>query len=67
MIIFDNEVVTKSDSDESMPSLEDASDDGVKYAAVGEALVTRCVLNSQVKKRMTWSNKGKASSMLVAL
>ena len=46
----DNEVVTRSDGNEFMPSLEDASDGGVEFAAIGEELVIRCVLNSQVKE-----------------
>ncbi|XP_052188792.1 uncharacterized protein LOC127799098 [Diospyros lotus] len=50
MIVKNNEVVTDGESDESMPSLEDASDDGVEYAVEGEALVVRRALNSQVKE-----------------
>ncbi|XP_052173757.1 uncharacterized protein LOC127789046 [Diospyros lotus] len=50
MIEKNNEVVTDGESDESMPSLEDASDDGVEYAVEGEALVVRRALNSQVKE-----------------
>ena len=44
------EVVLESDSNHSMPSLEDASDDGVEYAVEGESLVTKRALNFQVKK-----------------
>ncbi|XP_052197121.1 uncharacterized protein LOC127804307 [Diospyros lotus] len=50
MIVKNNKVVTDGESDESMPSLEDASDDGVEYAVEGEALVVRRALNSQVKE-----------------
>jgi len=51
MILKNNEVVTESESDhDSMPSLEDASDDGVEYAVEGECLVVRRALNCQVKE-----------------
>ena len=40
----------ESDSNHSMPFLDDASDDGVEYAVEGESLVTKRALNSQVKE-----------------
>ena len=44
MILKNNEVVTESESDDdSMPLLEDASDDGIEYAVEGECLVVRRV------------------------
>ncbi|XP_038972593.1 uncharacterized protein LOC120104828 [Phoenix dactylifera] len=50
MHTYDNgDVLTDSESDELMPSLEDASDDGVEYPVEGESLVARRALNSQVK------------------
>ena len=46
MVIRDNgELATESES-ESMPSLEDADDEGIVYLDVGEILVTRRALNS---------------------
>ncbi|XP_028764585.1 uncharacterized protein LOC114722675, partial [Neltuma alba] len=52
MILKNNEVVTESESesDDSMPLLEDASDDGIEYAVEGECLVVRRALNCQVKE-----------------
>ena len=51
MILHDNgEVVTRGDSDDSMPSLKNVSDDGIEYPVEGESLVTRHALNSQIKK-----------------
>ena len=40
------EVVSESDSNHSMLSLEDASDDGVEYAVERKSLLTKCALNS---------------------
>ena len=51
MILHNNgEVVTRGESDYSMPSLEVASDNGIEYSVEGESLVTRRALNSQIKK-----------------
>lgn len=49
MIMLDNgEVETESEEDE-MPPLEEASDEGIEYPVVGESLVARRALNTQIK------------------
>ena len=51
MIARDNgEIKSTSESEEEMPPLEDASDDGVEYPVEGQALVTRRALSTQVKE-----------------
>ena len=51
MIMCDNEVMIEGENDgESMLSLKDATDNEIKYVVEGEALVSRHVLNSQVKE-----------------
>jgi len=50
MVLCDNIVECDSKGDKSMVETEEESDDEVEYATEGEALVTRRVLNSQVKE-----------------
>jgi len=50
MVLCANTVESKSEGDKSMAETEKESDDEVEYRAEEEALVTRRVLNSQVKK-----------------
>jgi len=49
MVLRDNTVESGSEGDKSMVETEEESDE-VEYAAEGEVLVTRCVLNFQVKE-----------------
>jgi len=49
MVLRDNIVESESEGDKSMAETEE-SDDEVEYAVEGEALVTRRVLNAQVKE-----------------
>jgi len=48
--MHDNTVESENKGDKSMAETEEESDDEVEYAAEREALVTRRVLNSQVKE-----------------
>jgi hypothetical protein len=51
MIIKDGELVCDSESDDSMPPLEDCDEDEcIEYPVDREALVIRRVLNLQVKE-----------------
>jgi len=50
MVMHDNTVESENKGDKSMAETEEESDDEVEYAAEREALVTRRVLNSQVKE-----------------
>jgi len=52
MVLRDNTVESESEGegDKSMAKTEEESDDEVEYVTEGEALVTRRVLNSQVKE-----------------
>ena len=48
--MHDNTVESENKGDKSMAETEEESDDEVEYAAEREALVTRRVLNTQVKE-----------------
>jgi len=50
IVLHDNIVESQSEGDESMTEFENHSDDGVEYVAEGETLVTRHVVNFQVKE-----------------
>jgi len=50
VVLHDNIVKSESEGSESMVELDNDSNDGVEYAAEGEALVTRHILNFQVKE-----------------
>jgi len=49
MVLSDNIVESEREGDKSMVETEEESDE-VEYTTAGKALVTRCVLNSQVKE-----------------
>jgi len=50
IVLRDNTVESESEGDKSMAETEEESDDEVEYVVEGKALVTRRVLNSQVKE-----------------
>ena len=51
MVMHGGEIMTNSEENEvSMPPLDDTSDVDLEFPVEGEALVTRCVLSTQVKE-----------------